>query len=172
MNRIKAYERNYPYSTTIFVLKMSSATLYVPVNNFSVMPAHIPVFLCRTCTKLRIMCLPEGHNAVSPVSFEPVTIQPAIEDCMHAAFLMMKIMTLVHSDNIYETMPVTNIMIYILCETIDETGQPGRQPNQIRPFTLRSLRSLIYRIIYGLGENSHSGESRQTFRLTRVLIFV
>ena len=160
------------------------------------MSGHIPVFLGRNSTKLRIKCLPEGHNAVSPVSFEPVTIQPAIEDsatepprsllqihsliCMHrlvctrshAAFLMMKIMTLVHSDNIYETMPVTNIMIYILCATIDETGQPGRKPNQSRPFTLRSLRSLIYRIIYGLGENSHSGESRQTSRLTRVLIFV
>ena len=80
MNRIKAYERNYPYSTTIFVLKMSSATLYVPVNNFSVMPAHNPVFLGRNSTMLRIKFLPKGHNAVSPVSFEPVTIQPAVED--------------------------------------------------------------------------------------------
>ena len=70
-------------------------------------------------------CLAEGHNEVSPVSFEPATIRPRVNEsatepprsslqmhclvCMHrlvctrshAAFLMTKIMTLVPCDNIY-----------------------------------------------------------------------
>ena len=99
--------------------------------------SHVGIY---SCTKLRIKCLAEGRHAVSPVSIEHATIRPRVEDsvtepprcslqihslvCMHrlvcsrlhAAFLMTKIMTLVPCDNICETMPVSNKMIYTVCD--------------------------------------------------------
>ena len=50
--------------------------LKVSVNNFSVMLGRFSVFLALTSTKLRIKCLAQGHNAVSPVSFELATLRP------------------------------------------------------------------------------------------------
>ena len=47
------------------VLFLFDLILYVPVNNFSVMSGR--VFLCRTSTKQGLMCLAQGHNAVTPV---------------------------------------------------------------------------------------------------------
>ena len=49
--------------------------LYIPVNNFSVMPGKCPVFLGRTSTKQRIKCLAQEHNTMRPVSLEPVAFQ-------------------------------------------------------------------------------------------------
>ena len=45
--------------------------LYVPVNNFSVMSER--VFLGWTRTKEGLMCLTQGHKAVTPVRLEPAT---------------------------------------------------------------------------------------------------
>ena len=45
--------------------------LYVPVKIFSVMSWR--VFLCWSCTKLRITCLAQGHNTRLPVRLEPAT---------------------------------------------------------------------------------------------------
>ena len=51
--------------------------LYVPVNNLSVMSGR--VFLGWTCTKLGLMCLPQGHNAVTPVRLEPVALRSRVK---------------------------------------------------------------------------------------------
>ena len=45
--------------------------LFVPVNNFSVMSDS--VFLGLASTKQGLMCLDEGHKAVTPVRLEPAT---------------------------------------------------------------------------------------------------
>ena len=45
---------------------------YVPVNNFSVMSGR--VFLGWTRTKQGLMCLPQGHNAVTLMRLEPATL--------------------------------------------------------------------------------------------------
>ena len=45
--------------------------LYVPVSNFSVVSGQ--VFLGLTSTKQGLMCLAQGHNAVTPVRLEPAT---------------------------------------------------------------------------------------------------
>ena len=45
--------------------------LYVTVNNFSVMSGR--VFLGCTSTKQGLMCLAQGHNAVTPVRLETAT---------------------------------------------------------------------------------------------------
>ena len=42
--------------------------LYAPVNNFSAISGR--VFLGRTSTKQGLMCLTQGHNAVTPVRLE------------------------------------------------------------------------------------------------------
>ena len=49
----------------------SDLVLYVPVNNFLVMSGW--VFLGWTITKQGLMCLAQGHNAVTPVRLEPLT---------------------------------------------------------------------------------------------------
>ena len=41
--------------------------LYLPVNNLSVRSGR--VFLGLTITKLRLICLAQGHNAVTPVMY-------------------------------------------------------------------------------------------------------
>ena len=45
--------------------------LYVPVNNFSVMPGR--VFLGWTSNKQGIKCLAQGHNAGTPLRLQPAT---------------------------------------------------------------------------------------------------
>ena len=47
--------------------------LDVPVNNFSVMLGQ--VFLEWTSTKQGLMCLAQGHNAVTPVRLEPTALR-------------------------------------------------------------------------------------------------
>ena len=42
--------------------------LYIPVNNFSVMPGQYPVFMGWTSTKQLIKCLAQGHNTVTPAN--------------------------------------------------------------------------------------------------------
>ena len=46
--------------------------LYVPVNNISVMSGQ--VFLGRTSTKQGLMCLVQGHGAVTLVRLEPAAL--------------------------------------------------------------------------------------------------
>ena len=46
---------------------------YIPVNNLSVMLR--PVFLGWTSTNQGLMCLAQGHNAVTPVRLEPVSLR-------------------------------------------------------------------------------------------------
>ena len=46
--------------------------LYVPVNSFSVVSGW--VFLGWTSTKLGLMCLAQGHNAVIPVRLQPAAL--------------------------------------------------------------------------------------------------
>ena len=46
--------------------------LYIPVNNFSVMPGR--VFLCCISTKQGEMCLAQGYNALLQVKLEPATL--------------------------------------------------------------------------------------------------
>ena len=46
-------------------------TLYVPVNTFSVMSGR--VFHGWTSNKQGLMCIAQGHNAVSPVRLEPTS---------------------------------------------------------------------------------------------------
>ena len=57
----------------LFFVCLIDLILYIPVNNFSVMPGQ--VFLGWTSTKqvLYIMCLAQGHNAVTPVRLKPTT---------------------------------------------------------------------------------------------------
>ena len=45
--------------------------LYIPVNNFSVMSGR--VFLGLTSTKQGLMCLAQGHNAVTAVRLKPAS---------------------------------------------------------------------------------------------------
>ena len=52
--------------------------LYVPVNNFSVMSGHVPVFLGWACSWQRIKCLAQGHNTVPLVSLEPATLRSQV----------------------------------------------------------------------------------------------
>ena len=48
--------------------------LNVPVNNLSV-----TVFLGRTNTKLGLMCLAQGHNAVTPVRLKPASLRSRVK---------------------------------------------------------------------------------------------
>ena len=48
-----------------------------PINNFSVMQGQ--VFLGWTSTKLGLMCLAQGHNAVTPVRLKPVAPQSGVK---------------------------------------------------------------------------------------------
>ena len=57
-----------------FTIHLFVLILYISVNNFSVMSGKFPVFLGKTSTKQRIKCFAQGHNTVSTVSFEPVTL--------------------------------------------------------------------------------------------------
>ena len=47
--------------------------LYVPVNNLSVTSGQ--VFLGSTSAKQGLMCLTQGHNAVTPVRLEPAALR-------------------------------------------------------------------------------------------------
>ena len=47
--------------------------LYVPVNNLSIISGR--VFLGWTCIKQVLMCLAQGHMAVTPVSLEPKALR-------------------------------------------------------------------------------------------------
>ena len=51
--------------------------LYIPVNNQSVMSGR--VFLGWTNTKLGLMCLAQGHNAVMLVRLEPAALQSRVK---------------------------------------------------------------------------------------------
>ena len=51
--------------------------LYVSVNNLSVMSGQ--VFLCLTSTKLWLMCLAQGHKAVTPKRVKPVTLRSRVK---------------------------------------------------------------------------------------------
>ena len=48
-----------------------------PINNLSVIKG--PVFLGWTSTKLGLMCLAQGHNAVTPVRLDPVAPQSRVK---------------------------------------------------------------------------------------------
>ena len=52
---------------------MFDLIIYVPVNNLSVM--YKQVFLGWTSTKQGLMCLAQGHNAVTLVRLEPAALQ-------------------------------------------------------------------------------------------------
>ena len=58
-------------ATCVFVC-LFDLILYVPVNNLLVKSGR--VFLGWTSTKLGLMCLAQGHNAVTPVRLEPAAI--------------------------------------------------------------------------------------------------
>ena len=51
--------------------------LYVPVNNLSVMMGQ--VFLGGNSTKLELMCLAQGHSAVTPVRLKPAALQSGVK---------------------------------------------------------------------------------------------
>ena len=59
--------------TVLYKYFLFDLILYVPVNSFSVMSGRF--FLGRTSTKQGIMCLAQGHNAVTPVRLEPATLR-------------------------------------------------------------------------------------------------
>ena len=52
--------------------------LYVPVNNLSVTSER--VFLGWTSTKQGLMCLAQGHNAVTPVRLEPTALRSSVKN--------------------------------------------------------------------------------------------
>ena len=52
--------------------------LYVSVDNFSVISGRFPVLLALTSTKIKLKCLTQGLNALSPVSLEPATVQSQV----------------------------------------------------------------------------------------------
>ena len=51
--------------------------LYVPVNNLSVTSGR--VFLGLTSTKLGLICLAQGHNAVMPVRLKPAALRSRVK---------------------------------------------------------------------------------------------
>ena len=51
--------------------------LYAPVNNLSVKSGQ--VFLGWTSTKLGLMCLAKGHNAVMPVRLKPAALRSQVK---------------------------------------------------------------------------------------------
>ena len=51
--------------------------LYIPVNNLPVMLGR--VFLGRTSTKLGLMCLAQGHNAVRLVRLKPTALRSGVK---------------------------------------------------------------------------------------------
>ena len=57
------------YTFCLFVCLFVLFDSLRPINNFSVRQGR--VFLGGTSTKLGIMCLAQGHNAVTPVRLEP-----------------------------------------------------------------------------------------------------
>ena len=52
--------------------------LYVPVYNLSVTSGR--VFLGWTSTKLGLMCLAQGHNAVTPVRLKPAALRSRVKN--------------------------------------------------------------------------------------------
>ena len=48
-----------------------------PINNLSVIKGQ--VFLGGTSTKLELMCLAQGHNAVTPVRLEPAALRSRVK---------------------------------------------------------------------------------------------
>ena len=62
---------------TIVLLIFFYLILYAPVNNISVMLGR--VFLGWTNTKQGLMCLAQGHNAVTPVRLEPTALRSRVK---------------------------------------------------------------------------------------------
>ena len=65
----------YQFSISFIIPILSIVCLFdlillLPINNLSVIKGQ--VFLGRTSTKLGLMCLTHGHNAVTPVRLDPV----------------------------------------------------------------------------------------------------
>ena len=51
--------------------------LYIPVNNLSVM--WVPSSCLNLGTKQELMCLAQGHNALTPMRLEPTTPQSRVK---------------------------------------------------------------------------------------------
>ena len=60
--------------------------LYVPVNNLSVTSGR--VFLGQTSTKLGLMCLALGHNALTRVRLEPAALLVSSQALYHWATVL------------------------------------------------------------------------------------
>ena len=94
--------------------------LYVPVNNFSVMSGW--VFLGLTTTKQWLMCLAQGHNAMTLVRLKPATPQSGNKHSTteplrsHIAQLqrlakMLKSLHVARLDNTYSWERITKVLI-------------------------------------------------------------
>ena len=92
--------------------------LYNPVNNFSVMPEYVPVFLGSTCLK----CLAQRNKAVSLMSPELVILQSQVQhsttEPLHS-YILLKCKC---SHLVLNMLETTQVSVFVICLNVLEAS--------------------------------------------------